>query len=144
MIVFKLLKCQNMKNLSTERFEIKTKLLGKSLKINFTRSKFRCWQKIAIKDIYLNHNNQIIKKSAVFCGFCRFAFTATLSSSILSIHPNHRNLCSLKNSFIFFTSVISLIVSLLLSYLNVHHVLFVAFSFQDIVCNFSSSYFFEA
>ena len=72
-----------------------------------------------------------------------FAFTGALSSFIFSICPNHRNLCSLKNSFIFSTPIISRIISLLIpshSVLpqNIRSILILA------VCNFLSSSFFKA
>ena len=48
-----------------------------------------------------------------------FAFTEALSSSVFSMCTNHRNLCSLKNSFIFSTLVISRIILLLTTSLSV-------------------------
>ena len=71
-----------------------------------------------------------------------FAFTGVLSSSILSTSLNHCNLCSLSNSSIICTPVISRIVSLLMPSLN---------AFPQIICNilisvvnnFFSSFFFQ-
>ena len=72
-----------------------------------------------------------------------FAFNGVLSPSIFFMSLNYRNLCSLKNSFIFSTPFISQIVSLLLPS---HSVLpqIVRSILISAVCNFLSSSFFKA